>query len=155
MKFLIGVVFACSLVAQTLPSHATPGALYPSIVTQDNIKTTICKPGWTKTVRPSVGYTNMMKLGQMDALGLGKKNPKDYEEDHKVPLELGGNPSSALNLWPEHWSKPYGAHEKDKLENAVKKDVCSGKLTLAAAQAIFLGNFWDEYKRRYEKTTKK
>ena len=29
-------------------------------------------------------------------------NPiSDYEEDHLIPLELGGSPTSPLNLWPE------------------------------------------------------
>jgi hypothetical protein len=30
----------------------------------------------------------------------------DYELDHLVPLEVGGAPSTATNLWPEPNSHP-------------------------------------------------
>jgi hypothetical protein len=44
-----------------LPNPAlTPGATNPD-VTQDTISTTICVPGWTKTVRPPISYTNPLK----------------------------------------------------------------------------------------------
>ena len=42
----------------------TPGALNKT-VTQDNIKTTVCKSGWTATIRPTVSYTNKLKDTQL------------------------------------------------------------------------------------------
>lgn len=138
-------------VAQYLP-QSSPGVLN-TLVTQTNIKQTICFHGWTATVRPSAAYTNSLKVRQM-AAGALKGKPHDYEEDHRVPLELGGSPTSALNLWPEPWAKSYGAHEKDRLENAVHRDVCSDRLTLEAGRKIFLGDWWVEYKRRFEKGNK-
>jgi hypothetical protein len=132
--------------AQILPTPLTPGMLNPA-VNQGNIKVTICSNGWTKTVRPPAFYTNDLKLTQLTK-GL---QPKDYEEDHRIPLELGGNPTSPLNLWPEPWHGAFNAHNKDRLENDVRRDVCKGKLSLDAAQRIFLGDFWIEYKRRYSK----
>ena len=39
----------------------TPGVLNRD-VTQENIKQTICVPGWTRTVRPAVEYTNALKV---------------------------------------------------------------------------------------------
>ncbi len=41
----------------------------------------------------------------------------DYEEDHMLPLELGGHPTDPANLWPQSWDGENGAHAKDKLEN--------------------------------------
>jgi len=46
----------------------------------------------------------------------------NYEEDHFIPLEVGGNPEDPGNLWPEPWnlkigSSDYGAHTKDFLES--------------------------------------
>ena len=38
----------------------TPGVLNPN-VTQATIGSTICVPGWTRTVRPPVEYTNALK----------------------------------------------------------------------------------------------
>jgi hypothetical protein len=48
--------------ALILPTH-TPGARY-SKVTQATISTTICKSGWTKTIRPPASYTNALKRVQ-------------------------------------------------------------------------------------------
>jgi hypothetical protein len=39
----------------------TPGVLNPA-VTQATIRGTICRPGWTRIVRPPVSYTNPLKL---------------------------------------------------------------------------------------------
>src|SRR5689334_25445356 len=38
----------------------TPGVLNPAVV-QSNIASTICRHGWTKTIRPPVAYTNALK----------------------------------------------------------------------------------------------
>ena len=53
---------------------------------------------------------------------------------------LGGCPGSDVacdfhaNIWPEPWDGPLSAHEKDRLENAAHRLVCSGKIPLAEAQ---------------------
>src|SRR5581483_9064980 len=46
----------------------TPGALNPA-VTQATIGATICRRGWTATVRPPGSYTNALKVQQMTAYG--------------------------------------------------------------------------------------
>ncbi len=38
-----------------------------------------------------------------------------------------------------------------RLENAVHKDICAGRLTLEEGRAIFLGDFWIEYHKRFDK----
>jgi len=82
-----------------LPS-LTPGAANPD-VTQANIQQTICKSGWTATIRPPVSYTNNLKTEGIAAYGYSDSKLKDYEEDHFIPLEIGGNPTDPKNLWPE------------------------------------------------------
>jgi hypothetical protein len=118
--------------ADTPDSKITPGVINPN-VTQANIKQTICLSGWTKTIRPPASYTNKLKLKQMKDLGLTGK-PSDYEEDHLISLELGGNPTDPKNLWPQLWNGNWGAHKKDVIETRLKVLVCSGKVTLADAQ---------------------
>lgn len=136
------------LFVQELPPITTPGKLNPK-VTQANIRSTVCVAGWTKTVRPSSRFTNRIKQAQIKALGLTGQL-KDYEEDHRVPLALGGHPTDEANLWPELWEGRYGARKKDRLESALHRDVCAGRMKLSTARAIFLINWWVEYKRRYE-----
>ncbi len=108
----------------------TPGALNPE-VTQATIRTTICVRGWTRTVRPPSSYTSSLKLAQLRRFGL-RGPPSAYQEDHLISLELGGNPTDPRNLWPEPYPR---AARVDRIENELNADVCSGRLTLAEAQA--------------------
>jgi hypothetical protein len=66
----------------------------------------------------------------------------DYEEDHLIPLEVGGHPTDPKNLWPEPYNVPNGARQKDKVENLLHSRVCSGQMTLADAQNL-IGSNWE------------
>jgi len=127
----------------------TPGALNPA-VSQANIRSTICVVGWTATIRPPVTYTNQLKYSQLHSgYNLsGDLNMKDYEEDHIVPLEVGGNPTSPLNLFPEPRNIALGSYVKDQLENRMHQLVCSGAVTLKVAQQVFLTN-WEKGYQKY------
>jgi hypothetical protein len=107
----------------------TPGVLNPD-VTQAKIDTTICRHGWTKTIRPPTSYTNELKQKQMREYGVGGAL-SDYQEDHLISLELGGHPTDARNLWPEPYPR---ASEVDSIENELNAKVCSGQLSLEQAQ---------------------
>lgn len=104
------------------------------MVTQSNIKTTICVSGYTATVRPPTSYTDTLKLVQMKQYGFSG-DPSDYEEDHLVALELGGAPTDPRNLWPEPRKSIKGqAEDKDQVENSLHRAVCAGTMTLGDAQ---------------------
>jgi hypothetical protein len=107
----------------------TPGSLNPD-VTQSTIGQTICVKGWTATVRPPTSYTDQLKVEQMPEYG-ESGSTSDYQEDHLISLELGGNPTDPKNLWPEPYPR---AADVDKIENELNAKVCSGRLTLAEAQ---------------------
>ena len=124
----------------------TPGALNPS-VTQATIGTTICVSGWTATIRPPSSYTTSLKIQQIPLYGYADTSTAAYEEDHLISLELGGAPKDPHNLWPEPYvatlpdGRNVGARVKDALETLLKKEVCAGTVTLAAAQAE-IGIHW-------------
>lgn len=124
----------------------TPGAINPAI-TQANINQTICVSGWTTKVRPPASYTNKLKKQQMAQYGYGNINPHLLEEDHRVPLEVGGNPTDPHNLWPQLWKGQFGAHAKDRLENLIHRRVCAGRMTLREGQAVFLGDWTIAYRK--------
>jgi hypothetical protein len=66
--------------------------------------------------------------------GLSYPQPRGaYEVDHLIPLELGGD-NTIANLWPEAAEPTPGFHEKDKVENYLHHQVCSGAMSLADAQ---------------------
>jgi hypothetical protein len=126
----------------------TPGALN-SAVTQNTIKQTICVSGYTTTIRPSTSYTNNLKTEQIIAYGYSDTSKSDYEEDHFIPLEIGGSPDNAANLWPEPYSGTYGAKTKDKVENYLHTEICNGSLTLAMAQQEMQSNWETVYNAQY------
>jgi len=107
----------------------TPGVIN-SDVTQVNIADTICKHGWTRTIRPPTDYTNELKLKQMREYSV-VGSPAQYQEDHLISLELGGHPTDARNLWPEPYPR---AAEMDSIENDLNAKVCSGAMSLDAGQ---------------------
>jgi hypothetical protein len=107
----------------------TPGVLNPN-VRQADIRSTICRHGWTETIRPPTSYTDALKTKQMRQYGEAG-SLSDYQEDHLISLELGGNPTDPRNLWPEPYPR---ASDVDKIENELNAEVCSGELTLAQAQ---------------------
>lgn len=94
----------------------------------------LCTAGYTRTVRPPASYTNALKRIQLTTLDRYRadRRPDDYEEDHLVPLEIGGAPSDRRNLWPQPWQQ---ARRDDLIENQLHRDLCAGRLTVARAQA--------------------
>lgn len=120
----------------------TPGAASPN-VTQENIQSTICVSGYTTTIRPPTSYTNNLKIEQIKEYGYSDTNLSDYEEDHLIPLEVGGDPTNPKNLWPEPYnvSGNYGAYSKDKVENLLHSEVCSDQISLQQAQYEISSNW--------------
>jgi hypothetical protein len=107
----------------------TPGVLNPG-VTQSNIRSTICKRGWTATIRPPESYTDALKRKQMRQYR-ETGSMSGYQEDHLISLELGGSPADPRNLWPEPYPR---ASQMDQIENQLNGEVCTGQLALAEAQ---------------------
>jgi hypothetical protein len=108
--------------------RCTPGSIDPA-VTQADIGSTICRKGYTKTVRPPEAQTERFKF-DVAYPAYGTPQSEQTELDHLVSLELGGS-NDAANLWPE---SPPTPNPKDDVENALNKAVCDGQVTLAAAQ---------------------
>jgi hypothetical protein len=134
-----------------LPDRAhTPGAINPA-ATQDDLATTVCKSGWATSVRPPSAYTSALKVVQIIEYGYADRNPSHYQEDHLVPLELGGAPRDRRNLWPEPNEAvlpdgtSVGSTQKDALEDSLHTRVCTGGLLLADAQRMIAGDWVDAW----------
>jgi hypothetical protein len=150
LSALFLVMFASRAQAQSpLPDpKLTPGAVNPD-VTQQTIETTICVRGWTRLVRPPESYTEPLKREQIAEYGYRDRRLRDYEEDHLIPLELGGAPTDPRNLWPEphEAAGDWGSYAKDRLESRLNELVCSGALPLDTARAAIASNWIDGYRR--------
>jgi hypothetical protein len=135
-----------------LPPHdLTPGAT-DAQVTQRDIGNTICRRGYTASVRPPFEYTNAMKHRLMRVYGV-TGSIHDYELDHLIPLELGGCSYCEANLWPQPRNVFPGAAEKDEVEDHLHHEVCSGVLPLAKAQQEIASDWYAAYKRIHSHTT--
>ncbi len=120
-----------------LPDSAcTPGALLAT-----GTKDAICKPGYAKGVR---NVPDSEKNQVYAEYGIKGRSPGQYEVDHLVSLELGGS-NDIANLWPELASPTPAFHEKDKVENYLHDQVCSGAISLKQAQIEIATNWLQVY----------
>ncbi|HEY6798822.1 MAG TPA: hypothetical protein VI248_29435 [Kineosporiaceae bacterium] len=119
-----------------LPDPAcTPGALNPK-VTPATVRTTICRSGYTSSIRPPLSITSREKVANARSYGYtGSTRTAEY--DHLISLELGGDPNDPRNLWVQpndDRAATTTANRKDSVENAAHSAVCDGRLTLAEVQ---------------------
>jgi hypothetical protein len=149
-KIASACVLAWALAAASAPRceerpHVA-GAVDPE-VTQTNIHETICVKGWTKTVRPPVQESTRIKRELMRESGL--REARAFELDHLIPLELGGAPRDARNLWLQPRWGQWSADRKDELENVLHRLVCRRKdpLPLDQAQQAIAHDWISAYRR--------
>jgi hypothetical protein len=116
----------------------TPGA----IASTDTAE--ICTPGYARAHRMAFGAPGEYERYRavMEAYGIPRDLWHLYELDDRVPIELGGA-NLPSNLWPQIFDD---ARRKDRLENAEHHAVCAGRVSLADAQALFLGDWRDSEK---------
>ena len=108
----------------------TPGAI------QSSDTAAVCTPGWAEAHRDVSDATK-----DYVAREYGLSSRYGYEIDHLIPLELGGA-NTVPNLWPEPYDSPYGATQKDGLEDYLHEQVCYHGLPLATAQHEIAANWY-------------
>lgn len=108
--------------------RCTPGAVAVGVSLA-----TICRYGYSRSVRPPEGYTESLKLRQMRAYGFAGR-AAGYEEDHLVALSIGGAPRDPANLWPEPRGGEDNAGQKDGVETWAARTACGHRMSLGALQ---------------------
>lgn len=125
--------------ANGLPDPAcTPGAIFPDATVEQ-----ICTPGYSSRVRDVPESEKNEVYAEYD---ITHHSPGEYEVDHLISLELGGSDDIA-NLFPEAAEPRPGFHEKDKVENYLHDQVCSGAISLKEAQIEIATNWLAVYER--------
>ena len=105
----------------------TPGSIFSNATAE-----IICVSGYTTRVRDSSSATKSKVEKEYNQV-YNPKNPRAYEIDHLIPLELGGSNDTA-NLWVEPGAGAQSYHAKDVLENKMHALMCAGLLPLSRAQ---------------------
>lgn len=123
----------------TVPTTTLPTGLPKVTVTPGVVLTTsqadVCTPGWASKHRHSL--TAKQKVAVLRAYGY-PKDQKVAEYDHLISLELGGG-NGVQNAFP--MVDRAQAARKDRLEDRLHDEVCSGRLTLSEAQA-HIRQYW-------------
>lgn len=138
--YLMLTAFATS--ADTLPNKKlTPGIVNPKVGVVE-----VCATKWsederkvTVSMRKEV-FSRYGFSGYDDARCVPDKHGRRCEIDHLISRQLGGA-DDVRNLWPEPYGGPWNAVNKDRLENRLRKMVCSGALALKDAQFL-IANDW-------------
>lgn len=116
-------------------------ACTPGDIIKSATKAQICTPGYASKTR---NVPQSVKNQVYASYGIMGHRPGQYEVDHLVSLELGGS-NDISNLWPEAASPKPGFHEKDRVENYLHDQVCSGNMSLTQAQITIATNWLDIY----------
>jgi hypothetical protein len=119
----------------------SPGA-YDSSFT----KRLVCAPEFRTASRRLTGQANdAMRRRVLAEYGLdpNRQYGLAFETDHIIPLALGGS-NDIANFFPQRARSP-GYREKDRVENYLHDQVCSGAMTLAAAQRKIAVNWLTVY----------
>jgi hypothetical protein len=127
------VVQTHCVVQSGLPDQrCTPGAIFANATVSE-----ICTPGYAQKVR-NVSQAEKDKV--YAEYGISTHSTGSYEVDHEIPLEIGGS-NDIKNLWPELSTGSYNSYMKDKVENYLHDQVCSGKIPLKEAQTEIATNW--------------
>jgi hypothetical protein len=144
LAIALGAQLAC---AGDLPDNRLTTGYYNPDVTQENIHSTVCVKGYSKAIRPPSYFTNKLKKRQLAEYGYADTNPQHYDEDHLIPLSIGGSPDHPKNLWPQPRFSEWNAEKKDRLEFKIYRLVCEGKVPLNEARQAMAENWIEAYKR--------
>ena len=112
------------------PNTRPPGAVAGALADPPPTLGELCTPGYTRTVRPPRPTPTPSSAASWPTSGT-PTGTTHYEEDHLVPLSIGGAPRDERNLWPQPWPE---ARDKDREEDALHIGVCTHRMSLAEAQ---------------------
>jgi hypothetical protein len=110
-------------------------------VTQATVHSTICVSGYTATIRPPWSVTSKVKA---EMAAEQHVSVADVILDHVVPLEGGGAPGSLTDHRNFMLQPRAQSYVKDRLEDEMRDDICSGRVPLHTAQ-VAMADGWQDY----------
>ncbi|SDH44288.1 hypothetical protein SAMN04487926_104439 [Paraburkholderia steynii] len=139
------VAMSVGLYLHASVSFAQDASMLDERVSQQNIATTICRPGYADTVSPP--FDDMMELKDrlLAERGIDAGHGTRYALDRRVPIVLGGSPDAQDNLDLLPWGGHKGERRKELLTAKLKRCVCEGRMSLTDAQAAIAGNWSAHY----------
>lgn len=134
------------LAARAAPAQTLKPDLFDPRVTQSTIVDTICRPGYADDVLPPFETLMHQKDQLIRQRHIDPASASQYALDHRMPVLLGGSPTAAANLDVRRWDGRAGQRRKERLAVFLKRCVCTGDLSLAAAQAAMNGDWSNQFR---------
>jgi hypothetical protein len=131
---LLVLLAGAAVCPEALAQRVTPDLRLTPGKVRSLTRSQVCSTRWGHDPRR---VTLQMKKQVAAAYAVPWADHAKYEFDHLVPRELGGA-DDVLNLWPEPLDGSSNAHDKDRLENALHREVCERGMPLKRAQDIFM-----------------
>ena len=138
MKPLIYIlILAASGYAQQCRSvNGLPGRnCSPGVARTQDVQI-ICHGGSTSQFRPD--RFKSLKLKGIVMKEYGVTDWKAYTLDHLISIEIGGDGFDTRNMFMQTKA---AARKKDLVENFLHREICSGRMTPAAAQTAIASNW--------------
>lgn len=114
---------------KTTDCHAV-GLLPDSACTPGAVETTSIDVVCRTSTKGRRHVSRELRRAAFAEYGIAWSERGAYELDHVISLELGGA-NSLGNLFPQRWPE---ARRKDAIENVLHARVCSGAMSIEAAQ---------------------
>lgn len=128
--FVLLLLMAASCEAQTAWTDAR--------VSQQTIKTTICRRGHFAEVMPSFDEQMRLKAGLLEQRKIPAESATDYALDFRMPILLGGAPDAPENIDLIPWEGEHGERRKRRFAVFLRHCVCG----CASSDSRAEGNFW-------------
>lgn len=125
------------------PEAVSAPVLNPDVA-QGTIQETICRPGYTHSVRPATSFTNKIKRRLMREEGIRESDTSEWALDHILALTLGGHPRQLANL---QLLTQHDNSRKSRIEVKLTCFVCTGQMSLEQAQTEVVADWRAAYQR--------
>ncbi|VXB14736.1 conserved hypothetical protein [Burkholderia sp. 8Y] len=144
LRVLFALIGMAAMLAADAARAQQPDWLDPH-VTQATIVDTICVPGYVDRVLPSFQTQMRQKERLLKQRSIDASFASEYALDHRMPVLLGGSPNAPANLDVRRWEGRNGQRRKERLAVYLKRCVCTGDMTLRAAQSAMAGDWPNLY----------
>jgi hypothetical protein len=142
----LAVAAAWFLLMAGSAAHAQRPELLDPRVKQTTIVDTICRPGYADDVLPPFDTLQRQKDQLLKQRKIDPATASQYALDHRMPVLLGGSPTAIANLDVRRWDGRAGQRRKERLAVFLKRCVCTGDLSLTAAQAAMSGDWSNQFR---------
>lgn len=151
-RFLAALALASALSSSALAAAVSDGTRPDDRVTPGEIRTTDRAKIVGVNTSEVRNVSSALKLAVYRRYGMtgpsdtipGTNHQGPFEVDHRLPLCAGGS-NDITNLWIQAGDGPGNFHFKDALEDRICRKLKKGLVTVAQAQAAFLGDWQAAY----------